>query len=152
MDLPPGYRLTEETRPAEDDLNVLHWGLDAYNRRFLGDTGYAPITLFVRDREGTVCAGLHGAVYARNLFVELLWVHAELRRRGIGRQLLAAAEARAKGLGCNSVWLDSYSFQAPDFYKKYGYIEFGRIAYPPDHCRIFLEKRLSEEAGDADPA
>ena len=143
MDLPPGYRLTAEARPTEDEIDVLHIGLDDYNRTYLGDTGYFPLTLFVRNRAGAVKAGLDGAVYARRLFVKLLWVDAALRGRGIGCELLARAEQTAGERGCHSVHLDTYSFQAPEFYKKFGYTEFGRIDYPPHHQRIFLQKTLA---------
>ena len=45
--------------------------------------------------------------------------------------------------GCAGVRLDTTSFQAPDFYKRHGYTEFGRIdGYPPGHARIWLMKRF----------
>ena len=69
-------------------------------------------------------------------------MHEELRRRGIGQGLLAEAERRALALGCHSAWLDTFSFQGPDFYPKFGYREFARLLYPPDHQRIFLKKQL----------
>jgi ribosomal protein S18 acetylase RimI-like enzyme len=50
-------------------------------------------------------------------------------------------EARARDL--IGIWLDTYSFQAPGFYRKLGYEEVGRIPdYPPGQARIFLAKRL----------
>jgi hypothetical protein len=33
----------------------------------------------------------------------------------------------------------------PDFYPKFGYHEFARLDYPPDHQRIFLKKQLIAE-------
>ena len=42
-------------------------------------------------------------------------------------------------------WLDTFSFQAPEFYPKFGYREFARLDYPPDHQRIFLKKQLIPE-------
>jgi hypothetical protein len=42
------------------------------------------------------------------------------------------------------VWLDSFSFQAPGFYRRLGYAEFGVVEdYPPGHTRHFLKKRLA---------
>ena len=69
-------------------------------------------------------------------------VRADLRRRGIDQELLRLAEARARERGCHSAWLDTFSFQAPEFYPKFGYREFGRLNYPPDQQRIFFRKRL----------
>ena len=142
MELPPGFRLTIEDRPSREDRAVIENGLGEYNRAFLRDPGFANIGIFVRDDSGTVRAGLIGYVYAEWLFVNLLWVHADLRRGGIGTGLLAEAERCAVALGCHSAYLDTFSFQGPEFYPKFGYREFGRLDYPPGHQRIFLQKRL----------
>jgi GNAT superfamily N-acetyltransferase len=143
VNLPRGCRLTVEANPDESDVEALGLGLDDYNRGFLGDTGYARIALFVRNAAGEIRAGLDAMVYAKWLFVKLLWVHADLRRAGIGGELLAEAERRAIEHGCHSVWLDTFSFQAPEFYKKMGYVPFGSIEVPPGHQRIFLQKPLA---------
>lgn len=40
------------------------------------------------------------------------------------------------------------SFQAPGFYEKLGFVEFGRIEeIPPGQSRIFMKKRLSALGG-----
>jgi hypothetical protein len=41
---------------------------------------------------------------------------------GWGAQLLAAEE-EARRRGCNRVCVSSFTFQAPGFYRKYGYVE-----------------------------
>jgi hypothetical protein len=46
--------------------------------------------------------------------------------------------------GCHSARLDTFSFQAPEFYRRMGYEVFGVLDYPPDHKRIFLKKQLKE--------
>ena len=145
MDLPPELRLSFEDEPSWDDREVIDEALGAYNAPFLRDPSYAYFGIFVRDNAGGIRAGLIGHVYAGWLFVNLLWVHQELRRRGIGQGLLAEAERRALALGCHSAWLDTFSFQGPDFYPKFGYHEFARLDYPPDHQRIFMKKQLIPE-------
>ncbi len=80
----------------------------------------------------------------RHLFVELLFVPDSMRRAGIGRQVLRAAEEEAARRGCVGVWLDTFSFQARGFYERLGYTVFGTLDdYPPGHNRFFLEKRLA---------
>ena len=59
--------------------------------------------------------------------------------------MLQKAQAEAKDRGAKGVLVDTFSFQAPDFYKKLGYRVFGAIDYPPDHRRYFLQKRLVED-------
>lgn len=144
MQLPSGLRLSFENEPTWDDREVVDNALGAYNAPFLHDRRYSYFGIFVRDRAGNIRAGLIGHCYAGWLYVTLLWVRADLRRVGIGRGLIAEAERHAREFGCHSAWVDTFSFQAPEFYPKLGYREFARLDYPPGHQRIFFEKRLSE--------
>jgi 8-oxo-dGTP pyrophosphatase MutT (NUDIX family)/GNAT superfamily N-acetyltransferase len=146
VDLPQGLRLTIEDRPSVADCDTVGNALDAYNRQFLGETGFSRVGIFVRDERGEIMAGLVGSTYAGSLFVADLWVHADLRRRGIGRELLVLAERRAVELGCHSVRLDTFSFQAPEYYPRFGYRLYGALDYPPHNRRCFLWKPLQPAA------
>ncbi len=146
MDLPAGLRLSIETQPSTADIDKIGNALDAYNRQFLGETGYSRMGLFVRNEGGEILAGLAGSTYAGWLFVADLWVHADLRRRGIGTHLLDLAERRAVDLGCHSAMLDTFSFQGPAFYPRFGYRLYGALDYPPRHRRYFLWKPLRSAA------
>lgn len=146
MDLPPGLRLTTEGQPSAEDWERLGIALDAYNRKFLGATDFSRMGFFVRAEGGEIRAGLVGTTYVGWLFVAELWVHADLRRRGIGSRLLALAEQRAIERGCHSAMLDTFSFQGPHFYPRFGYEVYGTLDYPPDHQRLFLKKRLAAAA------
>src|SRR5829696_7053825 len=121
MDLPP------ELRPSLDDREFVDEGLGEYNAAFLRDSRYSYFGIFLRSESGAIRAGLIGRCYAGWLFVNLLWVHADLRRGGAGRRLIGDAERHALAFGCHSAWVDTFSFQAPDFYKKLGYEEFARL-------------------------
>jgi len=77
------------------------------------------------------------------VFVELLAVADAGRGKGVGSQLMARIEEEARSRGMSGIWLDTYSFQAPEFYKSLGFSEFGRIdGYPADGARHFFLKRL----------
>jgi len=144
MRLPSELRLDVEDAPAEANVEVLPNGLEAFNEsRWPGHQKWRPIAVFARERE-TIVAGLAGETYAGWLFIRYLWVSDVLRRKGVGRQLMGAAERRAAERGCHSAWVDTFSFQAPGFYQKLGYAPFGELDYPPDFKRIFLKKRLGD--------
>jgi GNAT superfamily N-acetyltransferase len=145
MDLPRGLRLSFEDQPSWDDREVIDEALGEYNAPFLRNPSYSYFGLFLRDDNDAVRGGLIANAYAGWLFINLLWVHADLRRERIGSRLIAEAEQRALAFGCHSAWVDTFSFQAPEFYRKLGYREFARLDYPPDHERIFLRKRLAPE-------
>jgi len=141
--LGPDYRLTVEDMPAEADVEILPNALEAHNEcRCPGHQPWRGLGIFLREAD-RIAAGLAGETYSGWLFVKYLWVSEELRGKGIGRELMARAEARAVERGCHSAWLDTFSFQARGFYEKLGYAEFGRLAYPPGHHRHFMQKRLT---------
>lgn len=145
MILPSGLRLSFEDNPSRDDRNAVDDGLGAHNERFLADSRYSYFGIFVRGEADVIRAGLVGYCYAGWLFVNLLWVAEDLRRRGIGSFLLAEAERHGRDFGCHSAWLDTFSFQGPDFYPRHGYREFARLEVPPGHERIFFRKSLDAE-------
>ncbi len=62
---------------------------------------------------------------------------------GFGRQLLAMTEPKARERGANYAYLDIFCFQAPSFYKKAGYKEFGRLEdFLTGYTRFFRTKAL----------
>ena len=92
---------------------------------------------------GRVAAGIDCAVYWGKLHVRLLWVHHDHRSQGLGYRLMAWAEERGRELKCVSVVVDTMSFQAPDFYAKLGYRQFGVSGgYEGGASRRYFEKRL----------
>lgn len=86
---------------------------------------------------------LTGLVNFRWMYIKLLAIHPEHRRKGLGGGLLERAEKLARALDCIGIWLDTYAFQGPDFYPRHGFVECGRIKdYPLGQDRLFFQKRL----------
>ena len=123
--------------------------------RFLADriyefnvqaTSYADGESFAavrRDESEAIVAGASGYTWGGCCYVANLWVSEPLRARGLGRALLGAVEEHAKARGCRIVLLSSHSFQAPAFYEKMGFVEFGRLDGPaPVFPRFFLMKNI----------
>lgn len=89
-------------------------------------------------------AGLYGNTYWQWLFVEYLWIADAHRGSGLGARLLDQAEVAARDRGCIGACVNTMSFQAPAFYERHGYREFGRLHdVPPGHARIWLAKRFT---------
>jgi len=139
----PGFSLTVEEKPAEADREALPHLLEAFNEKhWPGHQPWQEVAVFVRDAAGTVLGGLYGETYGGWLFIRYLVMPEGARHAGLGRQVMALAEDVARRRGCHSAWLDTFSFQAPGFYQKLGYEEFGRIHLPPVGERLFFRKAL----------
>ena len=108
----------------------------------VGRMDQAPLAITVRER-GQIVAGLVARMFLGWMFIELLWVSGARRESGLGRSLMQKAEAQARKRGIRNVYLDTFSFQAPGFYKKLGYREFGKLKdFPPGYTRHWMTKAL----------
>ena len=57
--------------------------------------------------------------------------------------MLAEVESAAKEKGCYLIYLDTFDFQAKEFYEKQGYEVFGVLEdCPKEHCRYYLKKTI----------
>ncbi|MGN8144786.1 GNAT family N-acetyltransferase [Pseudomonas sp. 22105] len=129
--------------PTEEQRAAILAPLRAYNIAKAGPSLYEPVALLVRDDNDAILGGLYGHTFYRWLFIELLAVPEEGRGQGIGSKLMNMVEEFARGKDCVGIWLDTFDFQAPGFYKKLGYTECGEIVdYPLGHKRHFFQKRL----------
>lgn len=77
------------------------------------------------------------------LHVELIYVYDDYRNQGIATALLSHIEKIAKDHKCHLSHLDTFDFQAKDFYLKHGYSIFGVLENAPKgHNRYFMRKDL----------
>ena len=120
-------------------------GLAAYNATRFRPGDSATLDVFVRDaNSGEPVGGLLGHTSFGLLFLDLLYLPEELRGAGLGSRIIDLAEDEARRRGCTAAFVYTVSFQAPEFYERHGYREFGEIACPPDAAtRIFFTKSLA---------
>lgn len=96
------------------------------------------------DDNGNVIAGCVARMNCWNVaYVDVLWVDSEYRSKGLGSKLLGEIEKSAKDKGCYLIHLDTFDFQAKEFYENHGYEMFGVLDNcPAGHCRYYLKKKL----------
>ncbi len=132
-----------ECEPAPQDVQFLDDQLTEFNFAQTGIRDGRLLASFVRDEARRIVAGIYGWTWGGTCEIRYLWVDRELRGRGYGHRLLAAAEEEARARGCAQMVLDTHSFQAPGFYKKYGYEVVGIVDdYPLGGQKILLKKSL----------
>ena len=96
----------------------------------------------VRDEKRTLKGGAAGVVNMGLVYVHALWLDDELRGKGVGRRVMLALEEEARRRGASRAALDTYDFQARDFYEHLGYRVYGALAYPAGVEQYYLVKDL----------
>ena len=139
----PAVRLSSEPGATADDVARIIDAIDSWNMEVTGDRAFQQVAIFLRDDVGAIRGGVTGGVWGGWLHVVALWVDETLRGRGLGRQLLLAAEAEARRTGATHAFLETHTFQAPGMYRRLGYEAFGELEdYPPGESQVFMRKDL----------
>lgn len=132
--------------PSDEEVHsgVLGRHLREFNYRFAGTyPQMQPVRYNARDSQGELLGGIRGFVGMHWLRVELLWVADAARGQGVGSALLAQAEQQGRALNATGVVLETFEWQAPDFYRKHGYDECGRIErWVGEYALITMSKRF----------
>ncbi len=127
----------------ERDINEIFEMLKEYNLKSREESENVPLGIYYEDENKGKLAGLTGETFGNWLCVHYLFVSEKLRGKGVGSELLNAAESEAKRRGCKYAFVDTFSFQAPEFYKKHGYNEaFTLENYPYTGKRHYYTKEL----------
>jgi ribosomal protein S18 acetylase RimI-like enzyme len=150
-----------EQRPGthESDFYTLEMGMDegreefvteqliAYNRAHAplqepnddGQFTAAALHIFALATDGTVIGGLIGRTHSLRAWLEVttIWVGEAHRRHGIGRSLMERAEEEARRRGCRYARLATSDYQAPGFYTKLGYTQYGKLENCPPGVTVF---------------
>jgi GNAT superfamily N-acetyltransferase len=128
-------------QPTAEDEAVVSNGLDDFNLAAAGIQDRRPLAVLIKENGETV-GGLTGRTSLGLWFVDLLYLPERLRGSGLGSKLLTEAEAEARRRGCVSGVVYTIQFQAPEFYARHGWTEFGRVPVGTDRSRIFFRKDL----------
>jgi len=134
------YRITAEEQP---EWSIIGGGISEFNTQQAGDDNGKNLCFVLRGPDDAVVGGIIGATHWNWLYINLMWIREDVRGQGYGGQLLALAEGEGRKRGAKHAYLDTFSFQAPGFYKKYGYQVFGELTdFPGEHQRYYLKKDL----------
>ncbi|MGG4044913.1 GNAT family N-acetyltransferase [Paenibacillus favisporus] len=118
-------------RGTADEANYVRNKLIEFNSKQVPNGIYEEVNLCVMDEEEHIIAGLNSVICWNWMEIDILWVDDEHRGSGHGKRLLEEAEEIARSKQCTFIKLNTFSFQAPEFYKKYGYKEMAVIENAP---------------------
>lgn len=134
------FRLENRESKKTQELGNL---IRAYNQSKREPSKSEPLNIYVEDQQGNLIAGMVAETFGNWLEIEYLYVQEDFRGQGIGSNILNRAEKEARERKCKYSFVNTYQFQAPDFYKKHGYEEvFALKEYPYTGERYYYTKAL----------
>jgi GNAT superfamily N-acetyltransferase len=123
--------------------SLIGGGIHDYNIQKAGDDNGQTLCFVLQDSVEEIVGGVIAAIHWDWLYIDLMWIRDDFRGLGYGQRLLERTEEKARELGARNAYLDTFSFQAPEFYKKFGYHVFGVLNdFPAGHQRYYLTKTL----------
>ena len=135
------------SKAEEKDLKSLDQAITDYNIRVARELPRAEIhrlDFAAKDAQKVLWGGIQA--YWVNwgiLHVELLYVYDQYRGQGVASMLLDHVTKIARSHHCYLAHLDTFDFQAKDFYLKQGYSIFGVLENAPKgHSRYYMKKDL----------
>ena len=144
---PKGEITISEGNPSSAEY--LKQRLVAYNMQQVPQNGtllLKPATIVITENDGQIIGGINATMirYWQRCHIDIFWIEETYRGRGYGRKLLEQMEQIAISNGCKLIQLETYDFQAPDFYQQNGYELFGIIENDsPKYTQYFLKKVLN---------
>lgn len=131
----------------QEDSDYIIKKLVEYNLSKVPQTqeiSYIWLNKIIENNDKEVVGGVLAKMYCWNvIYIDALWISKDYRNCGLGENLLREIETIAKKENCYLIHLDTFDFQAKDFYIKNGYEVFGVLDNcPRGHKRYFLKKYL----------
>lgn len=112
-------------RGGEKEADYIHKKLIEHNLRYITD--YEDYVLCIKDDCENIVGGIVASRENERMTIDYLWVDESVRGNGYGTRLIKQIEEIAANSECTVVWLNTFGFQAPDFYLKMGYELFGTL-------------------------
>jgi GNAT superfamily N-acetyltransferase len=137
----PAFVVQDTAQPGV--FEAIYKALDISSAHLVGLAQPHLLIIPLVDATNSVIGGLWGITVFEWLLIQMLVVPEDLRGQGVGSALLSTAEQTARARGCRGVHLGTFSFQAPEFYRKMGYTNFGLLEnFPPGHAQLYFCKRF----------
>jgi N-acetylglutamate synthase-like GNAT family acetyltransferase len=117
-DFPSPFQWSIDHPPSDHTIQAVRNELIAYNIATTAIDTNRDIAVFLHDAHGQLLGGIVGTIWGQCVEIKYLWVHPSCRENGYGSRLLQTLEQEARAQQCHSAIVDTYSFQAPDFYQR----------------------------------
>lgn len=134
---------------TNSDYNRLANAITKFNLKNLppnSSKNMIPLGYVIKKNAFSLIGGITGRLLLGNcLSIEILWVEPEHRNQGYATKLLLTIEEAAQRNGSKLSQVDTFDFQALEFYQKNGYELFGVLedCPCPGNKRYYLKKVIA---------
>ena len=129
--------------PDEADKKVMVDGMLAYHASHGHERKVEHYSALAKNEQGKLVGVVMVSFLWNGMEIGSLWVDETSRKQGLGRELMEMAEAEGKRRGCDFAYTNTFTWQAPKFYEKLGYEEYGKLEdFPPGNTLSYYRKSL----------
>ena len=124
-------------------------GLDSFNAAAAPLDEVRPLVVLLHTEDNQWVGGVVGRTWGQCAEVQQVWVELAYRRQGWGTYLMEAFEEQALARGCRTIYLETFSFQAPDFYRALGYeVRLELSGFAPGIRKYVLVQEFADETDE----
>ena len=135
------YNIHDDMTP--DEKKFVQKKIVEFSDKFTKPRNYRELGAVLRNDEGMVSGGITASIVWDWLQIDILWISDELRGLGHGHKLLEKIEDLGRTHGCKYSKLDTFEFEAREFYENHGYVVQSQTEnFPQGHTQYHLTKAL----------
>lgn len=128
---------------TSEEASFVQKKLVEFADEFTPPRNYRELGVSLRNADGQVVGGITANAVWDWLQIGVLWLPHELRGEGHGHKLLERIEDLGRGHGCKYSKLDTFEFEAREFYEGHGYVVQSQTNnFPKGHTQYHLTKVL----------
>lgn len=138
------YKVSKKNaKPNQKDMKALVDGLLSHHAKSGHSRKTKVFSAFMHNESNEAIGGIIVSFLWDGMHIDSLWVDESMRNQGLGRELIEIAENEAKSRGCKVAYTDTFTWQAPEFYKKMGYTVYGKLDdFPEGFSLTYVQKRF----------
>jgi N-acetylglutamate synthase-like GNAT family acetyltransferase len=134
-----GHTIDQNPKPEDD--KALREGIVNFNREVIKEKA-THFNVYAKENNQIVGGALVWE-HSDAFYIDVLWLNENYRMKGIGSKIISIIDSVASDKGISKIFVDTYAFQAQEFYQKHGFNGIGIIpGYLLGYDRIFLRKDI----------
>ncbi|MBS0290309.1 MAG: GNAT family N-acetyltransferase [Proteobacteria bacterium] len=110
---------TIDKNPKAEDDKILRNGIVYFNSQVIKEEA-THFSIFAK-RDNNIIGGALIWEHSDALYIDVLWCNENNRKKGVGTKIISMIDEVATNKGLTKLFVDTYSFQAQDFYQKHGF-------------------------------